>query len=211
MQNAVTTGSMYAVTLDSQNITASELQSVYDEVAALKESATEENVHSEAYLGKLLSLAGKLYFAQIDIADTMAAEVYGVNSVRTLSEGITGYEVKTSSLYGNVTNLSEGNLFIDIDTDAHNVVSLTGDTDAPRAYMMATGMLSSAYEGIVWEQLTKEEGVSTMSLLAKAQEENIEILTLSKNNLDAEIEKLNTDETTKQTVMNAVNSGYQCG
>ena len=30
--NDVTTGSMYAVTLDSQSITASELQGVYDEV-----------------------------------------------------------------------------------------------------------------------------------------------------------------------------------
>lgn len=67
----VTTGSMYGVTLDSQSITASELQDVYDEVAALKESVTEKNVYSEEYLGKLLNLAGKLYFAQVDIADTI--------------------------------------------------------------------------------------------------------------------------------------------
>ena len=43
----VTAGSMYGVTLDSQSITASELQDVYDEVAALKESVTEKNVYSE--------------------------------------------------------------------------------------------------------------------------------------------------------------------
>lgn len=65
--NDVTIGSMYAVTLDSQNITAEELQSVYDEAAALRDSVTEDNVYSEEYLGKLLSLAGKLYFAQVDI------------------------------------------------------------------------------------------------------------------------------------------------
>ncbi len=45
--NDVTTGSMYGVILDSQSITASELQDVYDEVAALKESVTEKNVYSE--------------------------------------------------------------------------------------------------------------------------------------------------------------------
>ena len=49
--------------------------------------------------------------------------------------------------------------------------------------------------------------VSTISILAKASEENIDILLLSKENLSTEIEKLNTDETTKQSIINAVNSG----
>lgn len=49
--------------------------------------------------------------------------------------------------------------------------------------------------------------MSTISILAKAQEENIDILLISSANLDTEIEKLNTDDTTKQTVINAVNSG----
>lgn len=92
--NDITTGSMYAVTLDGQNITARELQSVYDEAAALKDSVTEENVYSEEYLGKMLAFAGKLYFAQVDIADTIAADMYDASVTRSLSEGITGYEVK---------------------------------------------------------------------------------------------------------------------
>lgn len=87
------------------------------------------------------------------------------------------------------------------------MISLSGDKDAPRAYMLVTGMLSSQYESTIWEELTGYESVSTMSVLAKAQEENIDLLLLSKNNLDTEIAKLNTDETTKQTVINAVNSG----
>ncbi|MDE5967135.1 MAG: hypothetical protein K2G89_09925, partial [Lachnospiraceae bacterium] len=127
--NDITTGSMYAVTLDSQSITAEELQSVYDEAAALKDSVTEENVYSEEYLGKMLNLAGKLYFAQLDIADTIAADMYDVSVTRNLSEGITGYEVRTNTLYGRVTSLSEGSLYIDVDTDSHSVVSLEGKED----------------------------------------------------------------------------------
>ncbi|MGN0495350.1 MAG: hypothetical protein ACI4GW_03925, partial [Lachnospiraceae bacterium] len=72
---------MYAVTLDSQSITASELQSVYDEVAALKDSVTGENVYSEESLGKLLNLAGKLYFAQVDIADNIATDIQDVSHI----------------------------------------------------------------------------------------------------------------------------------
>ena len=205
--NDVTTGSMYAVTLDSQNITAEELQSVYDEAAALRDSVTEANVYSEEYLGKLLILAGKLYFARVDIADTLAADMYNVAVTRSLSEGITGYEVRTSSMYGRITSLSEGNLYIDIDTDSHGVVSLNGEEDAVKEYMSSTGMASSLYESAVWEELTGYKSVSTISVLAKAQEENIDILLISSINLDTEIEKLNTDEATKQSVINAVNSG----
>lgn len=207
VDNPVTTGSMYAVTMDSQNITASELQNIYDEVAALKDSVTEENVYSEEYLGKLLNLAGKLYFAQVDIADTVAAEIYDVSNTRSLSEGITGYEVRTSSVYGQITSLSEGSLYIDVDTDSHSVVSLRGDSDVSREYFMSTGMISSLYESTVWEEITGEESVSTISILAKASEENIDILLISKDNLSKEIEKLNTDSTTKRSIINAVNSG----
>ena len=63
------------------------------------------------------------------------------------------------------------------------------------------------YESTVWEEITGKESVSTISILAKASEENIDILLLSKANLPTEIEKLNTDSTTKQSIINAVNSG----
>ncbi|MGN0495676.1 MAG: hypothetical protein ACI4GW_05580, partial [Lachnospiraceae bacterium] len=156
---------------------------------------------------KLLNLAGKLYFAQVDIADMIASDMYEVAVTRSLSEGITGYEVQTSSLYGMVTGISEGSLYIDVDNDSHSVISLEGDSDVTREYFMSTGMLSSLYESTVWEEITGEESVSTISILAKASEENIDILLISKTNLSTEIEKLNTDETTKQSIINAVNSG----
>ena len=62
-------------------------------------------------------------------------------------------------------------------------------------------------ESTVWEEITGEESVSTISILAKTSEENIDILLLSKANLSTEIEKLNTDSTTRQSIINAVNSG----
>ena len=59
-------------------------------------------------------------------------------------------------------------------------------------------------ESTVWEEITGKESVSTISILAKTSEENIDILLLSKAKLSTEIEKLNTDETTKQSIINAV-------
>ena len=205
--NDVTTGSMYAVTLDMQSITSSELQEIYDEASALSDSVTETNVYSTDYLGKLLTLAGRLYFAQVDMADIMTAEAYGVTAVRDLSEGITGYELRCDKLYGQVSGLSEGSLYIDVDTDRHSVISLTGDEDASREYMLSTGMMGSLYESTVWEELTGYESVSTISILAAAQEKGIELLLISSANMAEEMEKLNTTDTTKQAVTEAVNAG----
>ncbi|MCI8510304.1 MAG: transglutaminase, partial [Lachnospiraceae bacterium] len=108
----------------------------------------------------------------------MAADTYDVSVTRSLSEGITGYEVRTSSLYGRVTSLSEGSLYIDVDTDSHSVVSLNGEEDASKEYMFSTGIMSSLYESTVWEELTGNESVSTISILNTAREEGIDILLL---------------------------------
>lgn len=87
------------------------------------------------------------------------------------------------------------------------MVILEGEEDVTRQYMMSTGLLLSFYESTIREQITGYKSVSTISILSKAQEENIDILLISGANLDTEIEKLNTDENTKQNVVNAVNSG----
>ncbi len=207
VDNDVTTGSMYAVTLDNQNITARELNNIYNGTAELKSQINEENVYSEEYLGKYLALAGKLYFAQVDLTDTMAADIYDVVSTRTLSEGITGYEVKTRSTYGVISRLSYGSLFIDVDSDVHSVTSLNGDDSVSKKYMLSTGILGSLYESVVWEELTGEESISTISILAKAQENDIDILNISTLNLDSGLNELHTDETTKQEIIKAVNEG----
>ena len=73
--------------------------------------------------------------------------------------------------------------------------------------MFSTGIVGSLYESTVWEELTGNESVSTISILNTARERGIDILLLSGANLDTELKKLNTDEATKQTVINAVNSG----
>lgn len=207
VENTVTAGSMYAVTIDNQTITSDELERIYGEVTALKDSATEENIYSTEYLGQYLSLAGKLYFAEVDVFDLESAEVYNVSVTRRLSEGITGYEAQKVSRYGVVTGLSYGSLYIDVDSDDHSAVSLNSEIDDSKAYLMSAGVMSSFYESAVWEQLTGYESVSTISIFRKAREENIEILQIAQDNLEEQLKNLNTDNKTKQDVRNAVNSG----
>ena len=143
----------------------------------------------------------------MDLYNIQSGEVYGVSNTRLLSAGITGYEVQRNSRYGIVTSLSPGSMYIDIDADDHAVISLTGDKEIAKAYTMSSGIMSSLYESIVWEQLTGYESVSTISIFRKAKEEGIELLQITKDNLETQLEKLNTDEATKQAVRNAVGNG----
>ncbi|MBQ8147949.1 MAG: hypothetical protein IJ040_04070, partial [Lachnospiraceae bacterium] len=137
IQNPVTAGSMYAVTIDNQTITGDELRNSYNQVAVLTETVNEANVYGPEYLGQYLALAGKLYFAQVDLYNIQSGEVYGVSNTRLLSAGITGYEVQRNSRYGIVTSLSPGSMYIDIDADDHAVISLTGDKEIAKAYTMS--------------------------------------------------------------------------
>lgn len=59
-------------------------------------------------------------------------------------------------------HLSEGSMYIDVDMDSHSVVSLSGDKDTEKQYMMSAGMISSLYESTVWEQITGYESVSIL-------------------------------------------------
>lgn len=207
VSNTISTGSIYAVTIDNQNITSAELRGLYGDVTDLKDSVTTHNVYSSSYLGNYLALVGKLYFAQVDIAYDTAAEDFEIIETRKLSEAITGYAVRPVGRYGIITRIDEGSLYIDVDTDSHSAVSLIGDKEAEKEFALLTGMMSSFYESQVWTQMTGEESISTITVLSYASQNNIDILMLNKDNITNELEKLNIDSYTKQDVINAVQKG----
>ena len=209
VNNSVTAGSLYQVTLDGQAITGNDLLSSYEEAVALAESATVESVYSDDYLGKVLDVAGKLYFAQLDAANTIASEMCGVKATRSLSEGMTGYQVRTSSLYGSPVAVSEGSLFIDIDHDSHGVVSLSGSKADEVKFMKVSGMLSSLCENLIWEELTGAESVSTMTVLQTATEQDMELLVINESNYEEMSEKLEADNAVLTDIKKAVKSGKE--
>ena len=192
---------------DGGMISGDALWDIYYKIEDLQESVTEQNVYSAKYLGNYLALAGKLYFAQTDTFDIIAGEQYNVSITKGLSEGITGYEVEKTGRYGIVTGISYGSLYIDIDSNTYSVKSLTADETSERMFMLSSGMMSSMYEGLVWEQLTGEKGISTVSIFAQAYDEDIELLGITKDNVEEQLEKLNTDDETKQAVKEAAESG----
>ena len=207
--NAITAGSLYQVTFDGQIISGKELEDSYEEYKSIAETATLENVYSDEYLGRMLDVAGKLYFAQIDIANIIAGEGYGVKATRSLSEGMTGYQVQTSSLYGTPVGVSEGSFFIDVDHDCHGAVSLSGNKEDEKSFMRASGIISSLYESVIWEEMTGTESVSTISILRAAGEQGISLLVINKDNYEELSKQLDVDSATFQAVKDAVEQGKE--
>ena len=209
VNNAITAGSMYHVTLDGQSITGKELQSTYDEAVAMSETATLENVYSEEYLGNLLDVVGKLYFAQLDIMNNIAGEMCDVVQTRNLSEGMTGYQVQTSSLYGSPVAVREGSFFIDIDYDSHGAASINGRKEDEIHFMKTSGMLSSLCESLVWEELTGVESVSTMTVLQTASSQGNQLLVINENNFEEMSGRVQASSAALADVEKAVRSGKE--
>ena len=76
VNNSVTAGSLYQVTLDGQAITGNDLQSSYEEAVAMAESATVESGYSEAYT----EMAKKYGDAYFDLGNEwgVVKEIYGI-------------------------------------------------------------------------------------------------------------------------------------
>ncbi len=159
-------------------------------------------------MGRYLAFAGKLYFAQLDILDIMASDSYDVAITRNISEAMTGYAVEREYLYGTVSGIDFGGMYIDVDADSHSVISLTGDKEAEKEYVFATGIMGSTYESGIWEELTGEPAVSTISILEEAKEQGIETLIIHEGNLEEALALLNTTADVASEVRSSVNSGH---
>ena len=212
IENNAVSGSTYALTIDDSVISNCEINKSYMNLYGKNNTVSENNVFTTEYLGALLAYSGKLYFAQLDSMDIIASETADVADIRCLSEAITGYEVGRKTLYGLVTKLSYGSLFIDVDFDDHAVVSRDGDKNKEIYYRFQIGSTGSMCEGLIWSEAlheNKEETVSTISILGKAREQGIEVLTLNKDNLNdlSVLDNLELDQSEINRIKTDIESG----
>ena len=206
--NTITAGSMYAVTIDVQSISDADMESLYDEIITLKDSVSEKNVYSPEYMGRYLEMTGKLYFAQLDLTYAAAADSYNVAATRNISEAITGYEAEKEYIYGMVSGIDFGYMFMDVDKDSHSVVSLLGDENAEREYLLTTGIMGSEYESGIFEELMGEPAVSTISILKDAVESGVDILAINSSNLEDALILLDTADEVVSEIRTAAQNGY---
>lgn len=207
IRNTLRVGGVHAIITDAQSITSRELDKVSGELMKISSSVDEGSVYTDEYLGVLLDYAGKMYFAQVDLANRMTAEKMNVSHVRSLSVGMLGYNVIPEYEDGIVTGISEGMFYTDIDLDFHMAASNIGSSEDVKRFMLASGMISSAYESAIWEQITGEPSVSTVSILNEAYESDNPLLAITDKNMEEALKMLTASPEVLKSVREEASSG----
>ena len=166
-----------------------------------------------------------------DIANSMLEKTLNVTTWRQISEGIFGYKPKVTSIFGAPIGISEGTVFVDIDTDTYGVADngdkirisevnnaqenekdSNGDKENKvdynpvKDFMLYSGFVGSYLESFVLEETVGVFAVSTMEVFRVALSRGNELVKIDSGNID-ELEKIKADGKTISEMRNAVSSG----
>ena len=166
-----------------------------------------------------------------DIANSMLEKTLNVTTWRQISEGIFGYKPKVTSIFGAPIGISEGTVFVDIDTDTYGVAyngdkirtsevnndqenekDSNGDKENKvdynpvKDFMLYSGFVGSYLESFVLEETVGVFAVSTMEVFKVALSRGMELVKIDSQNMD-ELERIKADGKTISEMRNAVSSG----
>ena len=205
--NTVTVGGFYCVGLDYGIVSPKELQKIAQNIEILKNTISIDNIYTDEAMGEILNAVSKAYFAQLNIYDLFLETKYNVASTKLLSEAITGYDVKVKHMFMNPVEVNEGSMYIDVDRNVQSVISVNGDKQSEKAYMLLSGQIASTMEHGIFEQMIGIPSVSTIKVLHEANERGIPIYTVTRENINDILKKLDVGQAVKDDIRNSVNAG----
>ena len=231
VDNPLVAGGSYAVSFDYGKISKADLSDAKTELLSLKEKLESGKESNDRAMGETLSGIGTTYFAQLDMADSMLEGILNVTTWRQISEGIFGYKPRVTSIFGAPIGISEGTVFVDIDTDTYGV-AYNGDKirtsevnndqenekdsnddkenkvdhNPVRDFMVYSGFVGSYLESFVLEETVGVFAVSTMEVFKVALSRGMELVKIDSQNSD-ELEKIKADDKTLSEMKNAVKEG----
>ena len=231
VDNPLVAGGSYAVSFDYGKISEADLSDAKTKLLSLKEKLESGKESNDRAMGETLSGIGTTYFAQLDMADSMLEGILNVTTWRQISEGIFGYKPKVTSIFGAPIGISEGTVFVDIDTDTYGVADNGDkirtsevnndqenekDSDGDKEnkvdhnpvkdFMLYSGFVGSYLESFVLEETVGVFAVSTMEVFKVALSRGMELVKIDSQNMD-ELERIKADGKTISEMRNAVSSG----
>jgi hypothetical protein len=166
---------------------------------------TNETVTREELVGELLYLTGLTYFYESDfLSDVMSCP--DIRWYRpSPSQVITSLDIGGWIYENGDSRLYAGGMSIDF---THETIFVVGTRDREEeAFMLSTGMLGSCLEHEIFEQLYNIESVSTMKILELANNCDIRIYTITKENIGNALPALQLPDYVKNQIKDDVNAG----
>ncbi|GEM_PF-4427562 len=175
-------GSMYAITLDMQNISADELYRAAQKYSFEDAKRGFRELYNEKNTGAYLTLIGKRYMTEADMLKANYADIYHIHAERFMSVCVSSFNlhIGKEKISGEIRAEEYGTVGLDVKSDSYTAISLRENAEDREQFYLNAGIYGSYMEGDVIKEATGVQGVSTMHLFDLAKERDIEILKLTK-------------------------------
>ncbi len=158
---------------------------------------------------QLLYAQASDYLQQWNAAEDELSDMVRVKNIYpVLSQTMVGNMYKRTMLFGQPQAIEWQGVFVDADLRINNPVSYQGDAGMSKDMLVLSGVMGSWLESAVLENNLEVEAVSAVKLIQLAQNSSLPIYTVNKNNAGAIVPGLQTDDTVKTDVLNAVQQGW---
>jgi len=213
--NIITAGAYEAIGLNLGRISQDQLTNLKAKLEATKTKLQNNDfagLSKDNLIGDLLYTTALSYHAELETMNFIAAKTMEVNAIILPSETIFATQLKVDSMWGIPKSVSQGGFNMDADRLLYIVKAKGGNNETAKKFMLSSGMISSALEHSVPEQLfsTQEnpvEGVSAVKALQIANDHGIPIYTVNQTNIATVLPQLQIDQQVKTDIQNAVNAG----
>jgi len=212
IQNQITAGAMYVVTLNTGKIALEKInqhKTTFEKIQKNLENKIVDQIQPESLSGELLQIIGLMYFYELDTFTKIVEQNTGVRTTRMVSEAITSINLSVGTFFGFPRTVSAGGLGIDIDKDFYSVRPIDGDLQKIKQFFMKNGIIGSYLEGGIFEQIFGGEAVSTIHILNKANQEGIKVYQINSANVADVLPKLQFNTLKKQSLQNLIDSGKE--
>lgn len=215
ISNVITAGSFNVIGLDLGIISHKALpegKARLEEVKSRLEADSSATITKEEVLGEMLHLTALSYFTHLDVANYLNQRDAGIVYARLPSEAIVTFAMSVGYSYGMPMNASFGGISIDVDRDISIAVSKDGDSSKVKQFMVGKGMIGSAMEHAIMEELYSTQtdmtyGVSAVKIISIANDTGIPVYTIDKSNVGQIMPLLQLPDDVKTDIQNSINTG----
>jgi hypothetical protein len=212
--NQLTCGTYNAIELNLGSVSAAQAYASVERAKLLKAKLGKQDltgISKDDVLGEFLHAHGLAYWGMLDYANKVAAASNGVAHSRLPSEGIFTYNLGISEMFGMPVFATPTGFATDIDADVHVVLSKDGNKQKAVSFMTQSGLTGSIMEAGVYDLSFNKtytgRGVSAAHVLEEANLQRIPIYTVTVDNIDTILPRLQISTEIKMDIRSAVGSG----
>ena len=204
----LTAGATYAISIDAQRASLALIDKRIEMLHVIVDNHSPEEFATQEMIEETLHITGMSYFAETDMHNDTAGKIQNVVWVRLPSQAIVAREVLVSHFSWFPWKISPGANSIDVKRNTMNPVSATGNQTDEIAWMVGIGIAGSAAEHAIFEKLYDVGSVSTIKILALANQQGVPIYNITDENIDTVLPQLNTYSIVKDNIRDAIEKGY---